>query len=184
MIVYWIAAAQALLYLGAVPMHAALYLCGAEDPAAGTGLRFGVGVSAFEGRFALRRAMKKAERSRLPRRRKKPRAKKTAAIRLLWPMARRLKLRELSLQGWVSLGDAAATALVCGAAGALDSALRGVAPLARVRLTPDFASETPRLELRGIIAARSGQIMLAAARGGLHYAKERTAQWISTRLKA
>ena len=71
-------------------------------------LRIGVGVSAFERRFALRRA----ETDGLP---AKGRRRGRKVGRLLWRSAKRLRGARIRLQGRLDLGDAAATATACGA---------------------------------------------------------------------
>ena len=58
MIVYVIAAAQALGYLAAVPLYLALRLR-VDD-----GVRLGVGVGAFERRFALKKAAARPKKRR------------------------------------------------------------------------------------------------------------------------
>lgn len=166
MLVYAVALAQALAYLGAVPLYLALRL------RAGDGFKWGVGFSAFERRFALRNL--------------KPRAakKRGAKIkpRLAWDFARRLRVERVSVRGRLSLGDAAATAMACGALRALSGGLRAGGTVA-VDVAPDFDAAAPRAELQGMVRVRSGQVIIAAARCGLDYANGRIAQWKSTRSK-
>lgn len=172
MIVYLVAAAQALVYVAAVPLHLAFCL------QTRGGLRFGAGVSAFERRFALRSARRRLAR----RKRRRPKSGKKPPFGLLMKMLRRLRLEGFTLRGRLNLGDAAATALACGALRSLEAGLHGAVPGVRLRVTPDF-SDVPCAELQGMIRARTGQIIYAAARGGLDDANGRIAQWINTRLK-
>lgn len=199
MIVYLIAAAQALFYLASVPLHLAVCL------RTRGGLRIGVGVSAFERRFALNAALRRLARGpgRKPKPGKKPPVGRLAkAIRRLKP--------QITLRGRLNLGDAAATAMACGALRSLEAALwgvlpaqrdaipaqrgavpvqwgaapaqRGAAPALRLRVAPEFQGE-PGVELQGMIRARAGKIIYAALRGGIDEANGRIAQWKSTRLK-
>ncbi len=175
MIVYIVAAAQALVYLGAVPLHLAFCLRTRD------GLRFGAGISAFVRRAARRRAQRAARRGEL----KLPKLKKGASPPgWLMPCLRCLRLESVRVQGSLGMGEAAATALACGGVRALGRALRGVAPRVRLEVAPDFSEDGPRVDLRGMIRVRSGQIILAALRGGTQYANGRIAQWKNTRLKA
>jgi len=164
MAVWLIAALEALIYLGAVPLH--LAATARLDGAAA----FGVGFSAFGGRAARRRA---AEAMKRPRR--KGRAAGRGALRAL----RKLRPKRLALRGRVGLGDAAATALACGALESLGAALRGVAGTVSVRVRPAFDAQDITVELQGMISATAGQIMLAAARGGMEIITGRIAQWRS-----
>ena len=80
------------------------------------------------------------------------------AMRVL-RVIRRIRFERLEARGRVCLGDAAATALVCGG---MTAALNCVyARSKRVKLTPDFASNHIALHLSGMLRARSGQIILA-----------------------
>ena len=171
MIVYLAAAAQALVYLAAVPLHLAVCLRTRD------GLRYGVGFSAFERRFAQRAALRRLARG--ARRKAKP---GKPPVRPPSGMLRRLRPEGILLRGRLCLGDAAATALACGALRSLEAGLRGAATVVRLRVAPDF-SDTPAAELQGMIRIRAGQIIYAAARGGIDDAKGRIAQWKNTRLK-
>ena len=150
MIVYLVAAAQALFYAARVPLIFALCLRTGAEPA------FGFGLGAFRRRGALRRALKK------PRPGQKKRHKDGVhGVRLL----RRLRAGRLTLEGTLCLGDAAATALACGAVCALAELLPADRP-ARVRVTPDFDGDVPRCALSLTAALPLGRLLLALLRTG------------------
>lgn len=167
MLVYIVAAGEALFYLASVPLCAAFYL------SLGDGLRFGSGLGAFERRFALRRA-----------RRNGGAGKGRGGGRLAWRVLGRLRGMGVSLRGSLGLGDAAATALACGALRALGAAMAARAARVEIDVAPLFDAAEPRLELQGMIRARSGQIIAAAARSGIDELNRRIAKWTDTRLKA
>ena len=160
-----------------------------------------MGFSAFERRFALNAALRRLARG--------PKPGKRPPVGRLAKALRRLK-PEITLRGRLNLGDAAATALACGALRSLEAAQRGAAPALwgvlsaqrgaasaqrgaapaqrgaapalRLRVVPEFQGE-PGVELQGMIRARAGKIIYAALRGGIDEANGRIAQWKSTRLK-
>ena len=166
MLVYLIALFQALMYLAAVPVCAAFCL------SAGDGVRLGVGVSVFERRFALRRARRfDAFPPKKPKRRGGKRA---------WGVLRNLRGLGVGLRGRLCLGDAAATALACGALRALAAALGTRARRVEIDIDPEFSSAEFRVELQGMIRVRAGQIITAAARSGFDKINRRVAQWTST----
>lgn len=173
MLVYIVAGLQALAYLCAIPVCAAFWLT-TEG-----GLRFGVGLAAFEGRAALRRA----ERGRAPRPKKRRGGEKGGAARAL-RVLRRLRGVAFSLRGHLDLGDAAATALACGTLNALALALGTRARRVHVDIVPAFDGGAIRVELRGMIRLRSGQIIIAAAKSGMDHINGRIAQWTDIRSKA
>ncbi len=154
MLVYLVAVLESLAYLAAVPVCAVFCVSGEN------GLKAGAGIGAFRARGALRRARRAMAGERRVKRR---RGDWKRALALL----RRLKLSRVSLRGRLGLGDAAATALLSGALTALAASLRGRTKRLDLRLSPDFSGET-RVELRGMICARAGQIMLAAAKSGFN----------------
>ena len=90
----------------------------------------------------------------------------------------------VGLDGTVGLSDAAATALICGAANSLDAALFAVTRRARISLRPDFAAASAHAELSGMISLRVGHIMLAALLGAWEYGLGRLKTWKSIPLKA
>ena len=171
----WIALAQALIYLCAVPVNLALVF----DSRAG--LKFGAGLSAFDPAAARGKAFR-----RLGRRGIKGRGRKRRVpVRFAWRFLRRLRLDRLSLRGTLALSDAASTALLSGGANALVYALGARARRVEAAVRPDYSASGERVALRGMASARSGQIMLALTRAGLEAFKGRTDAWIeSIRLKA
>lgn len=163
LIVNIVAALQALFYLCAIPVHLAVRV---------DGLRVGAGLSAFERRYARRRADR--ELAAPP-----GQGGSSPDVRRVLRLLKRLRIERLELTGRVALGDAAATAILCGLIGGLSRALRGRVRRMRVDVRPDFASEQAALEMSGMIQARSGQIILAA----IMILTEEAFPWISTRLK-
>ncbi len=172
MLVPFIALVDALAYLGAVPVCLAFCAEGGAVP------RFGVGLSAFDEAAALRRALRELARPS-PRRR---RNQKTSP--LVWRILKDLRPDRFALWGRVGLGDAAATALACGALRALAAAPGLRARESEIDLAPEFAADAPRVAVRGMLRARAGQIILAAARGEITRKKERFIQWTDARSKA
>ena len=162
MLIYLVALAQSLVYLAAVPV------CGAFCVSSRDGLRSGSGAAVFRARGALRRARR--DMARRAKKRKSP----APDLKRVFRLVMRLKLAKLTLRGTLALGDAAATALACGALTSLASSLRGKAEALEIRVTPDFSGDA-RLELQGMIRARAGQIMLAAARSGIDEIRGRIA---------
>ena len=169
MIVYMVALADALFCLRAVP------LCLAFRLDYGEGLTGGVGAALFDANAARRKALAP---------RKPRRSGGRVSFRQLWPMLRRLRVEAVSIRGSLSLGDAAATALLCGGADALGGLLGRFAGQARLELSPAFDAQAPAVRLRGIIRVRVGQIMRAVLLGGVQIISGRIAQWKSTRSKA
>ena len=185
MVVYVVALAELIFYLGAVP------LCGAFWLSTEGGLRFGVGLGAFERRFALRRAhrngIKRDASATLFGTGRKGRRSENgpgAEASRAWALLRRLRGAGVRLEGRLCLGDAASTALACGALEALAAALGAALGRVELNVAPDFQDSAVRAELWGMIRVRSGQIIVAAAQSGIDKLNGRIAQWISTRLKA
>ena len=158
-----VALAEALFYLGAVPLYAALLARSGEGA--------GVGVAAFDPGAA--RAMARRRLTSGGKGGRKP------GLGEIWPVLRRTRLRRLTLTGRLGLGDAAATALACGALTALGGALRGMAEEADVRVSPLFGETEIRVELQGMISATVGNIIAAAAKNGIDQITGRIAQWRS-----
>jgi len=161
MLVNAVALLEALFYLCAVPVNLALRL---------RGLRLGAGLSAFEWRAARKRAA--LDIAKPPKRNRGPAPRR--ALRVL----SRLRIDRARLTGRVALGDAAATALACGALTGLARALSGRAGRVEVDVRPDFGGDVA-VELDGMIRARTGQIILAAIR----VLTEEAFPWTTTRLK-
>ena len=171
--------AVALFYLSAIPIQIAFFL--RYDGA----LRFGAGFSAFEPRRARRRARTAPPKKQSAAKKwKHPIALLRAALKALFRLSRHLKLLSLTIDGTVGLSDAAATALICGAANSLDAALFAVTRRARVSLRPDFAAASAHAELSGMISLRVGHIMLAALLGAWEYGLGRLKTWKSIPSKA
>ena len=166
-----VAILQTLVYLSTVP------ICAAFSLSTRNGLRIGVGVSAFERRFALRRA----EADGLP---AKGRRRGRKVGRLLWRSAKRLRGARIRLQGRLDLGDAAATATACGALRAVVAALGSRVGRVEVNVVPLFAGDGLCVELTGMIRLRSGQIISVIAMNGIDSISRRLAKWTDIRLKA
>lgn len=163
MLVYLIAFGEMLFYLLSVPVNLAVRV---------KGLRAGTGVAAFDVVAARRRA------GRVLRVGNNTDGKKPG-FHAVWPVLRRMRFDRVELVGRVSLGDAAATALLCGGLNGLGRSLAGRAERLRVDVRPVFSDELT-FELRGMLRARTGQIMLAV----LRTMKGRIHPWTSIRLKA
>lgn len=177
-----VTAAVALFYFGAIPIHIAVCL------QLGANAGFGFGVSPFEPRFALQRARhQQSAGGKLP-----PFWKKISlrdalpgALRALRYAAAHVRIERVRLDGTFASDDAALTALVCGGATALGSALRcALSREVRFSLRPDFSGGPLRAELSGMISMRVGHIMLAALLGALQYGSRRLKEWTSIPLKA
>ena len=154
MLVYLVALFEALAYLSAVPVCAAFWV------STEGGLRAGVGLGLFERRFAYRRARSNSK----PLAEGKPKDGKRGGMGRGLTLLRRLSIDSVSLRGSLGLGDAAATALACGALQALAASLGARASRVELAIAPDFSGDGLRAELRGMIRARAGQIILAAAK--------------------
>ena len=176
------AALTALLYLSAVPLR--LAVCLRVD---GGRARVGVGVAAFEARFARRAARKRrdgARRAPAFLRGLDPAQAARAGLRAASFALKRVRLDSMEIEGVFGGPDAALTALVCGAAAALDQALGAAARGVRLRVRPDFSGNQPRGELTCMISARAGHLMLAALLGAWNYATGRFSQWTGIPLRA
>lgn len=147
-------------YLCAVPVKFALSV------RIHSGARAGAAIAAFEGRWALRRAARRALEA--------PKARRSgpkldlscalpAALKALKYLFRHLKLETLRAEGAFGARDAAQTALICGCARAIKRALAPVSPpgMLRVRVEPDFHGGG-ELTLCGMISLRLGHIICAA----------------------
>lgn len=164
------ALAALLFYLGAVPVKIALFV----KISGGTTL--GAGVAIFEGRFALRAALRRAgrKRSAAARPRLPGGALRTELLRAALRLVRHLRLEALRAQGRICSANAARTALICGCAGALEGALTPIVPGAvRLQLQPDFSAGQSDATLCCILSLRAGHIMFAALCGAWHYAYRR-----------
>ena len=173
MLVWLVAIVQALGYLLAVPVCAAFCLSTAG------GLRFGLGLGAFERRFALRRAWRASLKPKKRRNRREGHGA-TRAFRALG----RLRGVGFSLRGSLGLGDAAATAMACGLLQALAAALGSRAARVEVDVVPLFNAAEPRAELQGMIRVRAGQIITATAVSYIEDLNRRIAKWTDIPSKA
>ena len=147
--IYLVAAMQSLLYLASVPV--CVTFCVSDEG----GLKAGAGAGAFNARRALRRARRAMMKSG-------PQVKNRVPVKALLRLVMRLRFERVSVKGRLGLSDAAATALACGGLTALGSALRARSGSVEVDVAPAF--DGPRLELRGMVQARVGQIIVAAAK--------------------
>ena len=154
-----VALAEALFYLLCVPVNLALVL---ED---GAGLKVGAGVSAFAGWRARRRALSDLSGEN-------GHKKSGPEPGRVWAVLRRVRFERLEIYGSVGLGDAAATALLCGALNGMACGLRGRAGRFRADVRPDFSNDF-RVALSGMLTARTGQIIRAIIlmRGSLQHGK-------------
>ncbi len=171
------AAAVTLFYLAAIPVHIAVHLHIGSD------FRFGFGISIFEPRFAMDRALRPKASPKPP---KLPKTlDKTDALRAARSALRHLKIDRLSLDGVFGADDAAVTALVCGGVSSLSCAMQcAVGRGVRMNLRPDFSANRLRIELTGMISVRAGHIMTAALLGAFQYASRRFKAWTSIPSKA
>jgi len=167
-----VTSAIALFYLSAIPVRIAFRL------RTGTAPHFGVGVSLFEARFARAGALTQFRKTSSP--------KKLPPKELL--RSARYLLRhtdELRIDGVFGAGDAALTALVCGAVSSAGHAFTAASRRAVIfALRPDFSCERLRVDASGIVSLRAGHIILAALLGAYDYATGRFQQWTSTPSKA
>ena len=159
---YLIAVLETLFYLCSIPVRAAFRL-NTESAAP-----FGAGVGLFHARPATRG----------------PKPKRRVGTGAVLRMLRRLRFASITLRGSVNLGDAAATALACGALRALSPSIGIRAARVTVDISPRFDGKGPAVALAGTIEARVGQIILAAARSGMDYLSGRIAPWTDIRSKA
>lgn len=165
-----IAALDALIYLYHLPLHLAFCLAWRD------GLRTGSGLAPMSAGAAMAKAVRAMGGEKGPRGRGPLR-------RLARELLGRTRIDAANLTGRLSLGDAAATALACGALEALGSGLRAALPCLEVRLQPDFGGDSVYLEARGMLTVRAGHIMTAAARHALDTSIRRMKAWTSTPLR-
>ena len=147
--VYTAALATVLFYAANVPLCVAFFVKLGEEA------RFGIGISTFEGRLALKSA------SENPLKFQGKKGMPHPSMRFILKAAAEIlrKIKPLRLYARIGTGDAAMTALLCGA-------LSGIAPFfERSDVAPVF--ENPYLELSGIIEIRAGNIIRAMALAGL-----------------
>lgn len=129
---------------------------------------FGFGFGIFEKRAALRHAEKRLGKSKPGKKRISPTPGRLkfaaqAGARLL----ARLEIESFSARLLIGAGDAARTALICGAVMGLGHALRGTADSGQVDVRPEFAKSCFEGEIHGVVALRAGDIFSAAALSAL-----------------
>lgn len=176
-----VTAVVTLFYLGAIPLHIALRLrIGSEH-------FFGIGISAFEPRFALRMSLdKRRHGGHTPAIFKKLNMLDAlqSGLRALRYAAEHVLMERIWLDGCFGSSDAALTALVCGSASALGNALHcATGREVRFGLRPDFGDGPIRAELVGMISIRVGHIMLAALLGAFQYGSRRFKRWTDIPLR-
>ncbi len=143
------AAAMLIAYASAVPVNIA-----AEIDLCGGGIAVKTGIAAFA--------------SPVPRPKKRQKRAKRMSTRTILTLIRRLRahirIRSIRAEGTICARDAMMTALICGSAEIIDSALRA-AGMRSVRLCvhPDFSEGATNVRVRGIISVRAGQVIAAAA---------------------
>ena len=187
MIVTLAAALAVGFYLANVPVKFAFFV------RADTNAGFGVGISAFEGRFALRQAEKRLQKKRVaPKKAKRVPGKKPADARKiirnvkLYAPAARLALRHTRLEilkadARLSFSDAAHTALLTGSLRALLEIMGAcLSAPTEACVEPDFSGAATYVEVRGIASIELGYIILAASKA----LNRRVSKWIDIRLKA
>ena len=154
-----------LLLCGAVPVKFALALH------LGNRITFGAGIFPFFGKPALKGACGRARGEKKPWKWKRP--SRPPDLRRILPaighagnyLLRRTHLDALKAEGSISIGDAANTALLCGAL----QAAGGMLPHASVYLQPGFSAGHSDALLTCIISLRIGHFILAALIGAWHY---------------
>lgn len=119
---------------------------------------FGIGVGAFGGRGAVRRAM-----GRVGKGGGFDVRKARWALRILAKMLRRMQLEHFSARLRVGTGDAAKTALLCGGISAAAHALRGAAESGRVDVRADFSGEAFEGEVRAVARLGLGRLVRSLA---------------------
>ena len=162
----------ALFYLGAVPVQIAVRYK--------SGRGFGVGIAPFEGRFALRRALKPMK---MPE--KTPEDfDLSAIIRGGRYLLRHIRMESIRLTGSFGSDDAALTALVCGGVNSLGYACRARSGKILINLRPDFNASALCADVSGMISVRIGHIIFAALLSIIEYASGRLKPWTNTPSKA
>ena len=173
-------------YLNAVPVKFALMLRASGKPG------FGAGIAIFEGRFALKKANRRAlgEKKHLPwKRAGADLAKLPDRFRLARHFLRSVQLESLHIHGKLGLPDAAETALACGLLRAAEGALGACVQPGAVRFAvdPDFSGGGCELVLWGMFSITAGHIILGALNGAVETISDsisrRIQQWTSIPLK-
>lgn len=156
MVVYLVALMAALFYAANVPVRIAFTLRLGEQ----SHLRIGVGL--FNARWITHKQIGLFEKKPSKSQSRMPMIR--AGLRLI----RRANLKDARISLQLGTGDAARTAMLCGAAGTILSSLRLPG-----RVTPDFNQSQLALSAGGMVYLRAGHIMLAAMHLAREQAKER-----------
>ena len=172
-----VTAAVTLFYLSAIPVHVAFYMCIDTD------YQFGLGVSIFEPRFAIRRSLKQNTGLKPP---KLPEKLHPADIlSSIRTVLKHIRIERIRMDGIFGSSDAAATALICGGISAINCSLSGMSKgIVHLNLQPDFSADRLRIDLSGMISLRAGHIMIAALLGAIQYGSRRFKAWTSIPSKA
>ena len=116
---------------------------------------FGVGVGILEPAYAL-----KAARSRIINGKKRsPGRKRKPGMTL--KMIRTLRIEYFSARLYIGTGDAAATALLCGAARSLAGVLAGAARQSITDIRPEFSGSCLRGEAAIVFSVTAGKMLRA-----------------------
>lgn len=172
--------ATALFYLGAIPFKFAFCLkIGAESG-------FHMGISIFESRFAVRKAMQFSQNTFHT-----PAFLQNLSFKSAFFSAKRMLrflLRHLEcfhLRGMLSTGDAAMTAWICGSISSFGYTLCGITDQCfSLECTPDFSTGNFCMELHGMLSIRAGHIIIAALLGAFEYGSGRFKSWKNIPSKA
>ena len=121
------------------------------------------GISVLDIRFALNSARKKiGKKTGAGNKNKKKKPDTETAIRLF----RRMRLEYFSARLAVGTGDAAQTALLCGALRALGGALAGAAEYGEADIRPDFSGKAFRGEVGAVFSLKLGKALVSFISGG------------------
>ena len=169
-------------YLSAVPVKFALILRIANRPG------FGTGTAIFEGRYALKKARRRArgEKKHLPWKRIGSGLKKAPpALAAARHLVKTFRLEEVHAQGRIGLPDAAQTALLCGMLRSMEGifAARLGPGAAHFAVEPDFSGGGSELVIWGMFSISAGHIILGALNGAREIALRRIQQWRDIPLK-
>lgn len=160
-----------LAYAAALPVEFTFFV--QLSPQAG----FGAGISIFEPRFALKRAMQRAkgEKKHLPWKRAEMDLDHRRVLPAAWHAGRyilkRACIEHLFARGRISTPNAAQTAMLWGCTNMLEGLLFPLIPPERIQfqLQADFSAEESALELGGMVSIRLGHIICAAMICAWHY---------------
>lgn len=114
-------------------------------------------VSVFEWRFALRSARRKLGKPK-----KKKKANGMKYLKIILRILKYVCVERVSARLLIGTGDAARTALVCGAARALGNVLRAGAKGGKVDIRPEFSGKCMEGEAFIVISVRLGDAVMSA----------------------